>query len=340
MRKSNRDWTSKQLLIVAVVTGSLSASGGETARAGDSSADESQMQSVAASEAWLVSTRCVPLSCPAGVEPEQFSYQVSRGACTGWEPADSEAFFGSVDDDVPVIVFIHGNRADRCDAIRDGWAAYQQLLREPGGRTFRFVIWSWPADQIRGGPRQDALVKAGRSDAQSFYLAAWLERLPPGTPVTLIGYSFGARVICGALHLAEGGTLIGMARETSVPREHRRRMRVMLVAAALDSEWLLPGSRNGLAAQAMEQMMLTRNCCDPVLRLYPRMRRYDSSSALGFAGPVSPSRLAESGLVLETVPVESQVGRDHSWYAYLRSNAVRSRIGWYAFLEDEPVLAK
>ncbi len=195
-------------------------------------------------------------------------------------------------------------------------------------------IWSWPADQIRGGPRKDAQVKAARSDAQSFYLAAWLERLAPEIPVTLIGYSFGARVIGGALHLAEGGTLLGMKRDVATPSATKRPLRVMLVAAAADSEWLLPGNRHGLAGRQIDQMMVTRNCCDRVLRFYPRMRPNDSSSALGFAGPTSPGRLAESGLNFETVPVESQVGREHLWHTYLRSSAVRSRLAWYSFLVD------
>jgi hypothetical protein len=286
-------------------------------------------------EAWIVSTRRVPVSCPTGVGPERFSYRVSGSACAEWDQTDAEAFFGNVVSDVPVIVFIHGNRTDSGEAVREGWPVYQRLLSESGGQPFRFVIWSWPAERIRGGPRKDALIKAARSDTQSFYLAAWLDRLPTQTPVALIGYSFGARVIGGALHLAEGGTLLGRAHSSAMSDQARRRIRVMLVAAALDCEWLLPGSRNGLASQAVEQMLITRNTCDRVLRFYPRMRRCDSSNALGFTGPASPERLIESGLSLETVPVECQVGSDHDWLNYLRSRTLRSRLAWYAFMAPE-----
>lgn len=286
-------------------------------------------------DAWIVSTRCVPTCCSTGIEPERFSYRIAGGACSDWEQSDAEGFFSSISADAPVIVFIHGNRTDSCEAIREGWPVYKRLACESGGQSFRFVIWSWPAEPIRGGPRKDALVKAARSDTQSFYLAAWLNRLPRSTPVTLIGYSFGARVIGGALQLSEGGTLLGREQPRTMPDGARRRLRVMLVAAALDCEWLLPGSRNGLAPQAVEQMLITRNCCDPVLRFYPRMRRCDSSSALGFTGPAAASRLAESGATFETVPVECQVGKDHAWHTYLRSCAVSSRLAWYAFLVRE-----
>lgn len=286
-------------------------------------------------EAWIVSTRCVPASCPTDIEPERFSYQVLDSNCAEWNPTDAEAFFGNAVANEPVIVFIHGNRTDSHEAVREGWPVYQRLRSESGGQPFQFVIWSWPAERIRGGPRKDALVKAARSDTQSFYLAAWLDRLPTQTPVALIGYSFGARVIGGALHLAEGGTLLGRTPPPPMHDQAKRRMRVMLVAAALDCEWLLPGSRNGLASQAVEQMLVTRNTCDRVLRFYPRMRRCDSSNALGFTGPASPGRLIESGLALETVPVECQVGSDHAWMNYLRSHTLRSRFAWYAFLTQE-----
>lgn len=338
MWKSDGAWKTGRFFFVFVVAGNLLLSHARAASTSSDSPGSARQDQIAplegTDEAWMVSTRCVSFSCPTGIGPERFSYQVSRGACAGWEQADSDAFFAGAAAEKPVIVFVHGNRAGFCDAVNDGWPVYRQLHVESGGHPFQFVIWSWPADQIRGGPRNDALVKAGRSDVQSFYLAAWLDRLPPQTPVTLIGYSFGARIIGGALHLGQGGELLG---KTS-PGQDRRPVRVMLIAAALDCEWLSPGSRNGQAVGAIEQMFITRNCCDPVLRLYPRMRRCDSSSALGFTGPASSARLAQPGAALETVGVESQVGRDHSWHSYLRSHAVRSRLAQYAFLaEEEPV---
>ncbi|MHB8897688.1 MAG: hypothetical protein ACYC6Y_02960 [Thermoguttaceae bacterium] len=334
MVKSNGEWASRRLLIGILVAGNLTALSGRAAGAGTSNMECGQGKPAGVGEAWLINTRRVSPSCPAGINPEEFSYQVSRDACLRWQHADCAAFFGSVDDRIPVIVFVHGNRSDSCDAVAEAWPVYRQLLEQAGGRPFRFVIWSWPAEKVRGGPRKDALIKADRSDTQSFFLSAWLDRLRPDTPVAMIGYSFGARVICGAIHLTEGGSLQGMAREATESGAKRRPFRVMLVGAALDSEWLLPGSRNGQAAQGIEKMLVTRNCCDRVLQLYPRMRRYDSSSAMGLAGPASPARLAATGLDFEVVPVESQVGREHSWYLYLRSSGVRSRLGWYTFLAD------
>lgn len=337
MTRSDYRW--KTVLCLLAIAAVLLASKNVEAEPAGSRADNEELPATVLPEqnadAWVISTRCVPASCPTGIGPESFSYRVAAGACSDWEQSDAARFFDSTAVNEPVIVFIHGNRTDSCEAIQDGWPVYERLRSESGGRHFRFVIWSWPAERVRGGPRKDALVKAARSDTQSFYLAAWLERLPASTPVTLIGYSFGARVIGGALQLSEGGPLLGRTLPAITEQQDRRLLRVMLVAAALDCEWLLPGNRNGLAPQAVEKMFITKNCCDHVLRFYPRMRRCDSSSALGFTGPAAPGRLVEAGLSFETVPVECQVGKDHAWHTYLRSHAVRSRLAWYAFLVQE-----
>ena len=237
--------------------------------------------------------------------------------------------------DEPIIVFVHGNRTGACDVVNLGRPAFSRLQRDAPDRSFRFVHWSWPADRVGRRPRRDVQIKAARSDTQAHYLAAWLRRLPDETPVTLIGYSFGARVIAGALHLNQGGSLNGWSTEEPAAETARRPCRVMLVAAALDAEWLLPGQRNGQAFGGVEQMLITRNTCDPVLRLYPRMDRCDDSEAMGFAGPAGSWKLAEVGFQFETVPVECQVGRDHAWATYISSHAVGSRLAWYSFLLDE-----
>lgn len=286
-------------------------------------------------DAWMVSTRSAPAACPAGFDPDRFSYQRRDEACPSWTPADAAGFFKQASDGRPIVVFVHGNRADLGKALSQGLAMFCRLRQDSPGEPFRLVIWAWPADRVCAGPRRDALLKASRSDVESYYLARWLERLPPRVPVLLVGYSFGARVIAGALHLAEGGSLAGWTLDRGDADAEPRLRRVMLVAAALDSEWLLPGGRYGLALGGVDRTMITCNCLDPVLRLYPRLRRDDHSSALGFAGPAAPRQLAEAGLRLETVRMECQVGREHDWQAYLRSPAVDSRLARYAFLAGE-----
>ena len=125
-----------------------------------------------------------------------------------WVAADAKTFRASDDPAVPTVVSIHGNRTDADDAVEKGWNIYQSI-RAQSDRPLRYVIWSWPADREfrRNGP--DVRLKAAYSDVEAWYLAQWLAQFRPGVRVSLIGHSFGPRIITGALHLLAGGQLAG-----------------------------------------------------------------------------------------------------------------------------------
>ena len=71
----------------------------------------------------------------------------------------------------------------------------------------RFVIWSWPSAQVRGQLR-DVRTKANRTELAGYCLAWVLTHLPETQQVSLLGYSFGARIATGAMHLVGGGELV------------------------------------------------------------------------------------------------------------------------------------
>ena len=112
---------------------------------------------------WLISTRQAPYSRPVGGEDRILYWRLSTE--NQWEAADLESFLAADDPSVPTSVFIHGNRAGAQWAVRMGEGVYRHLQREAGERPLRFVIWSWPADQI-SGVRRDVQVKAARSDVK------------------------------------------------------------------------------------------------------------------------------------------------------------------------------
>ena len=103
------------------------------------------------------------------------------------------------------------------------------------------------------GIRADVLAKADFSDAQSYYLARFLADVQPGVPVSLLGYSLGNRAATGALELLSGGSIAGHCLPAEVlarAAQHRGRpYRVVLLAAANDADWLLPGHRDGRASR-------------------------------------------------------------------------------------------
>ncbi|MBN2217358.1 MAG: hypothetical protein JW719_08270 [Pirellulales bacterium] len=279
-------------------------------------------------ELWIISTRCVSHGGCQDIQPAEFDYQ-RFDRDSGWTTMKDAAFFDSGSAGVPTSFYVHGNRVDPCDAVAEGQCVYQLLDEAAGNRPFRFVIWSWPATRIGGRVRDDVRIKAARSDVQAYYLASVVRRMSPEVPVAMLGHSFGARAITGALHLLAGGQVAG--RELGPrPEGPGRAVRVMLVAAALDNGWLLPGRRNGLALQEVDQMLITQNCNDRVLRLYPRMYGRRGPEALGFTGPACPSRLGDERSKLEVLGVSCSVGRGHGWHEYLCSWPVRGRLAWYA----------
>ncbi len=298
-------------------------------------------------QVWLISTRAAP--AVGNVDPEAARFDYWRmGPDRQWLSSDRSALLASDDPDVPTTFYIHGNRADRNKAICQSWPVYRCLQQRAAGRHFRFVIWSWPADQVRGPARLDLGIKAARSDTQAYYLAWQLDRLRPDVPVTLVGYSFGARVISGALHILGGGQIAGNALpERLSPR--RRPIRTVLVAAAIDSDWFLPGHRNDRALDQVERLLVTRNDRDRALRLYRWMRAgRRGTRAMGSLGPASLAALGSARQKIRLIGVGGFVGRVHDWRSYLNAPGLRSQLPSYAFLDpaeervspDGPILAE
>ncbi len=145
-------------------------------------------------------------------------------------------------------LLVHGNDTDGRLAVSKGWEVYRSLVRKaPAGQRVRLIVWSWPSDHIPGRFRDDARIKAQRTNIEAYYLARFLDRQRGDNPISLVGYSFGARVITGALHLLGGGVLEGrrLGQREQYPRPP---LHAVLMAAVLDRDWLLPGRQHGFAS--------------------------------------------------------------------------------------------
>jgi len=304
-------------------------------------------------EVWLVSTRGASRSRVSAEAGERIRYFV-LGQSRRWRPSSAEALIEAIQTPVPTTIFVHGNRADWGDATSEAFELLRAIGRQAPERAFRMVIWSWPSDRIRGGNRKDVRVKAAYSDVQGHYLADFLRRLDPKVPVNLVGYSFGARIITVALDLLDGGRRGSTTLPEPGPRDPAAaepaplpaephlpaelpaaaappKRRAVLIAAALDAGWLAPGGRHGRAAGQVERMLITRNCCDPVLRLYPLMNGLGGPQALGYVGPVC---LGDNRAKTETVDVSCAVGRAHDWSRYIAAPGLKRRLAEFSFLDS------
>jgi esterase/lipase superfamily enzyme len=285
-------------------------------------------------QVWLVSTRSLPHDDDLDQAQPRFDYWRLNDQYQ-WSAADAKTFRATDDPAVPTAVFVHGNRTDADGAVEKGWNTYQSI-RGQSDRPLRYVIWSWPADREfhRNGP--DVRLKAAYSEVEAWYLAQWLAEIRPGVRLSLIGHSFGPRIITGALHLLAGGQLAGrslpQATVAAWTAGKRNPIRTVLLAAALDVDWLAPGGCHDRALSLVDQMLITCNACDRVLRWYPLMYGRGGPSALGFVGPFG----VEDAKNVEVVDVSSAVGRFHDYQCYYSAPDVFGRWAQYTFLADPP----
>ena len=253
--------------------------------------------------------------------------------CGQWQASDAAAFQASAVPGVPTTVLVHGNATDEDWAVRHGNELYGLMKQQAGGRPFRLIVWSWPADRVVRRIRPDVQIKVCRSDVEAYYLARVLPNLPKGTPLSLVGYSLGCRTVSGALQLLAGGSVAGRSLAPEVlaawNKAGPRPIRVMMVAAAMDANWLEPYCPRGLAPLAAERILVVTNGGDRVLKWYSRLYGRHGPEAMGYVGPTGTA-----GGKLEVVDVSCEVGRKHDFDRYQESSPVYQRLAWYTFLCD------
>lgn len=245
---------------------------------------------------WEVSTRHLP--CGPCCTTACNSYEFYRGGMCGvpWEVSSWDALLEATQADANklTLFYAHGNWMTR-DNTRERARFIAEQIQRRCYNHFRIIFLSWPSQRERG-PVRDIRENAECADSQAFYLARLLRSLPHLSQVSLLGFSLGARVVTGALHLDSGGTVDGQAIDTSETIA-RQPYRVSLAAPAVDRSWLQPCGRFGLAMQHVERLVNLYNSKDPVLR---RFRFIDNAItrpiAAGFAGFVGVSSIADPGL--------------------------------------------
>jgi hypothetical protein len=270
-------------------------------------------------EVWLVSTR--HLGCPLPGK-QAVGVKCWRYAQTVWQPASEAEFFASDSPDVVTAVYVHGNQIDYCLAANYGLAFYFELVGKLDAESpVRFVIWSWPSDQFRG-PLRDVRTKASRSDVDAYYLGDFLSRMRPDVRVGLLGYSFGARIVSGAMELLGGGSLC----RWPLPPGPRPSVHVAMWAAAEHNHWYLPGEFHGRALAAGAAWFNTVNPCDPVLMRYRWIDKGHDAVAVGYAGIYGRNLLPpEVNARIEEVNVAGIINGQHDWRAYLYSGYIQER---------------
>tara|TARA_B100000029_G_scaffold393099_1_gene390362 strand:+ start:95 stop:1192 length:1098 start_codon:yes stop_codon:yes gene_type:complete len=292
---------------------------------------------------WIVSSRGCPLGAKVtdGVRFDYLRYDVEGQPSWG----DEKTFHDSLVAGAPVCVSVHGSFVDWADVATDAHRTTQWLRNAAPGRPLNVVVFSWKSSGpftmshaplvFSALPQVDAEVLGRRSAFIGLYLGRLVADLPAGHHVTLIGHSHGCRTVSSALHVLGGGQVQGYVLADR-PR-HKRRIRAILAAAAMDHHWLNPDQRYGRAMDVAETLINLRNHRDTVLRIYP-LRHPLSNRALANVG-FTPQDLflmgARSKRVME-FDVSGVVGSNHGWPSYYARPEIARTVAEYVYYLPKP----
>jgi hypothetical protein len=280
-------------------------------------------------ELWFVDSRSA--SCTASNSSALPNVSVEKRATNAnkWQRAKLADLIAA-DPSVQTVVWVHGNRVSSGESRQRGWEFYHQLTRQADARPVRLIIWSWPADQIRG-PLKDVRYKAALSVPAAYHLARYLRQVNPATPMGLVGFSYGSRVITGAMHLQAGGSL-GSYRLPKQEGIAGPTPRAVLWASALNDDWLIPGHYHGRALHQLEYATFLNNSCDRALQYYRFLDRCTRPEALGYWGIAGINYLGNNKAKVAQQDVGCIVGSVHTDCSYLYSKNIMSTT-WRGLIE-------
>jgi len=290
--------------------------------------DETVRDEPVQDEVLLISTRAIGTVCN--------SESMNCGLCcqrlvtdpTGQQTWKSMDWLGllSPPDERPMVVYVHGNRIAAGQDRAQGMQVYRSLKsHRRANEPVRYIIWSWPADQI-SGLIKDYRVKARRTNPAAWQLAWLLDKLPLETQLSLVGYSYGTRVVSGAAHLLAGGR-IGNLQLAERVHPQRPLVRAALLAAAYDADWIQPGNFYSRTLAQIERLVLATNKLDPVMRFYHLSNGRGKMHALGKSGVHQPSALGSAVSALQRIDFTREVGRSHALVDYLAADG-KMRVIW------------
>jgi len=261
---------------------------------------------------------CDANSIRAALGVETFAANDASGR-RQWLQSDLQSFL-AFDPSVRTIFFVHGNQISPGEAKNEGLNVYGRLMcYGASDERIRFVIFSWPSSKV-GGLLQDVREKAARTAPAGCELAWVLDQMPSETPISLVGFSFGSRIITGSLHILAGGSLNGMRLQERM-HPNRAPVNVVLMGTAMHASWLAEGQYHGRALSLVDEAFFVNSCNDPAMRWYHlSVPGRGGPQALGLAGPTNLS--ADQWSKVSMV----DVGARHDLYMYLSSRGVTGQI--------------
>jgi hypothetical protein len=251
-------------------------------------------------------------------------------------PEGRDTFLASIQPGRPVCFVVHGSYNWWRDVLTESRRINRWIHSGAPGAPVQVVFFTWPSDgNMPFIFPVDIAILGRRSAAHSMYLANLISQLPPGQPVSVLGHSHGARASVAALHLLGGGAL---EKGQALPAGHAvpQHLRAVLMAAAIDHQWLNPGERYGQALVIPERVLLMRNSRDATLGVYP-LRKGVGPRALGQYGLGQDDRfiLGSLGAKVDELDAAEFAAWHHRFAAYHEHPELASAIVPYVYFRDD-----
>ena len=267
---------------------------------------------------WLVNSR--NLVNPTHADP---GLSFSRFDGRGQFAADQISSLSGRDRNVHTVLYVHGYDFDEQKSQRIGWAMYhvlrQQVLEY---KRLRLIVWSWPTKSQGYHMLRDFRAKAKRANAEAYFLAWFMSRVDVDC---VIGSALGCRPVTGALHLLAGDkpTLNTVIKA----KERSQKLRVVLISAAIDADWLLPGKLHGNALRQAHSLLALNNHSDPMLKRY---EMFSNGVALGRHG-LDRNDLENLAAPVSFINLDAAdvIGEHHGVEHYLRETSLMKAVGSY-----------
>ena len=252
---------------------------------------------------WIVSSRDCD-GAPAPVDATRCLSFFHRMSEQNLVREPGQAFLASIRPDRPVCFVVHGSYNRWRDVVGESRKIHRWLRNANPSSPLQVVFFTWPSDgNMPFLLPVDIAILGRRSAAHGAYLARLLTQLPAEQQVSIVGHSHGARVAVSAMHLLGGGTLEegpALPAGCSCPPH----LRLVLIAAAIDHNWLNPGQRYDRALVVPERVLLMRNSRDSWLTMYPARKGF-GERALGKDGLGRDDRFALGALGSKVVELNA-----------------------------------
>ena len=232
-------------------------------------------------------------------------------------------------------IYVHGNQIDSSLAASYGLSFYFELVESSIlSPPLRFVIWSWPSDQVRG-PLCEMRSKADRSDTHAVYLGQFVAPHKPEAARWRLGLQLWVPD-CQRSDGARGGRVaVWSVLDLSVdPASTRSRgdvggRRRQPIGICLDRF-------HGQCRRRWRRGSTPSTAATPCSR-YHWLDRHSNPSAAGYAGIYGRNLLPpDINARIEEVNVTNIVGAEHNWRRYLYSRYIQDRtrdyVMWHPLL--------